>query len=137
MTYAGKLSQKDLLDYVRPAYENYHDVYDFDINPAKVVLVNFITMYCRTFRFPRPPVHIDNYRMSVCGRHGISMLPGNNKSIKYMFCMKTGNVYVGEVIGEVLDFVSENIAFDSHVKTYNNEHNPSYISTILLGQPKQ
>jgi len=136
MTYAGKLSQEDLIKYIQPAYEHYHDVDNFDINPAKVILVTFIVKYCRTFKFPRPPSHIDYYRMSICGRYGISMQPGNNKSIKYMFYVKTGDVYVGEVKGIVTDLVPEDISFEEHLNTYNREDSTSYVSTIIFGHPR-
>lgn len=95
MSFAGKIEQSDLIEHIIPAYHNFDDR-TYDIGAAKRVLKNFIVSYCKTQNHPSPSTNVDLYGMNICCENGLSMRPRNNKNILYIFCVKTGSVFVSE-----------------------------------------
>ena len=130
MTYAGKLSQTDLIDHVMPAYTNFEDM-SYDVTRAKIILKDFIVKHCKCSSVPNPSKNVDKYRMKICAIDGLSMHTSDNESLKYIFCVKTGKVYVGEMKNMALLLYSH-IPFAFLISLYQDTESHTYSQVVIL-----
>jgi len=133
MSFAGKVEQHDLIQHIQPAYDKLLD-YSYDITKAKTIMVDFITKYCKTMTHPQPMHGIDNYSISIYGKDGLVIKPKVKKyGIRYMFCVKTGKVYVSEHKGTEFKCPdAAKIPFDLLVMMVQDPRSDSHIKCTLL-----
>jgi hypothetical protein len=93
--YAGKIQQSVLYDKIITAYDNFKNM-SFDVTDAKQALAEYISIHCKTQRFPEPSSEHQKYRMSQPATDTIVMKAINNQRILYVCNVKTGQMFVIE-----------------------------------------
>jgi hypothetical protein len=118
MTFAGKIERQLLTEVIRPAAANFEDM-SYDVSPAKQIMVEFICKHCKIESMHIPPTNIDKYALSQIHKTGLCMKPRDRQNIQYLFCLKTGKVYVTESTSSVFSLSVEYITFDAYLMVIN------------------
>lgn len=129
MAFVGNIEKNDLEKYIRPMYENFMDM-QYDITIAKDMLMKFIVEYCKTERVPEPPKKASGYDIRRFSKYGLFMTIHNEFKIKYIFCVKSGNVFVVENEAECLTTINPDIEFNSQMMYEINSY--GVLNTKLL-----
>ena len=74
---------------------------DCDVVLVKTELLNIITTYCEIDHTMYMSFDLDDYKVSLCKIYGLKISVGDD--LKYMFCIKTGNIYCATNIQEYLN----------------------------------
>lgn len=127
MAFAGTLDHQDLVNHIRPLYENFTSSNNNEV--AIEILHKFILKNCRTQNCPRPCEFIDAYTLHTYAMDGLCMKP-INYCIKYIFDTLTGNVYVSECKGNIFAFKS--MPLEIILQMHRDVGSHDYVDTVIL-----